>query len=201
MTPSDSTARPPAEFQLPALYPRSPPREPVDRAGPQAFPLCSLPACCHLHPGSLDGFASPTPPPPIPAFARRPEARRLHSQLSQLCPLGLRGRGSSVIYWCCGLQVCLRPLAAYDPTSRWSLRGRYVGPARRDQLPGHARTQTTRVRRGLPEAGSFHPARTEVSASQGRRPSARTPRTCTAQPGWPPCPTTWSGLPSRPSPL
>jgi hypothetical protein len=39
---------------------------------------------------------------------------------------------------------------------------------RRSQLPGHAWTQTTRVHRGLPEAGSFHPARPEASASHSR---------------------------------
>jgi hypothetical protein len=90
MAPSDSPPRRPSELRLPALYPRSSPHEPVDLAGPQALPLCPVPACCRLHPGSLDGFVSPTHPPPIPAFARRQEARRLHSQLSQLCPLGIR---------------------------------------------------------------------------------------------------------------
>src|SRR3989449_4523848 len=129
MTPSDSPARRPSEFRLPALYPRSPPPKLVDPPGSQAFSLCAVPACCRLHPGSLDGFVPPTHPPPIPAFARRLEARRLHSQLSQLCPLGLRQRGSLVVHWRCDLQVCLRPWAAYDPTSRWSLRGRSVGPA------------------------------------------------------------------------
>ena len=44
---------------------------------------------------------------------------------------------------------------------------------RRGRLPGHAWTQTTRAHRGLPEAGSFHPARTEASASLSRRRSAR----------------------------
>ena len=46
---------------------------------------------------------------------------------------------------------------------------------RRGQLPSHAWTQTTRAHRGLPEAGSFHPARTEASASHSRRRSARRP--------------------------
>ena len=45
---------------------------------------------------------------------------------------------------------------------------------RRGQLPSHAWTQTTRAHRGLPEAGSFHPARTEASASLYRPRTART---------------------------
>ena len=39
---------------------------------------------------------------------------------------------------------------------------------RRGWLPGHAWTQTTRAHRGLPEAGSFHPARPKASASHSR---------------------------------
>jgi hypothetical protein len=177
MTPSDSLARRPAEFRLPALYPRSPPPTLVDLPGSQAFSLCAVPACCRLHPVSLDGFLSPTHPPPILAFAQRrrgsatplPALAAISAGYTLTGPIGrlrlLRPAGLSPSLG------CVRPHLAVEPSRT------FVGPARRDQLPDHARTQTTRASRGIPEAGSFHPASTEVLASHGRRRSARTRRT------------------------
>src|SRR5262249_7688412 len=84
IAPSDSPPKFSSELRLSALYPRLPPREMADSVGSQALPLCSFPACCRLGPGSLDNFLSPTDPLSISAFARRLQARRLQSQLSQL---------------------------------------------------------------------------------------------------------------------
>ena len=47
---------------------------------------------------------------------------------------------------------------------------------RRGQLPSRAWTQTARAYRGTPEAGSFHPASTEVLASRSRPRTARRSR-------------------------
>jgi hypothetical protein len=54
---------------------------------------------------------------------------------------------------------CVRPHLPAEPSRT------FVGPLRYSQLPSCTGTQTTRVNRGTPEAGSFHPARVEASAS------------------------------------
>jgi len=124
IAPSDSPFECSSELRLSALYLRLPPREMAGSMGSQALPLCSFPACCRLRPGSLDSFISPTDPLSMSAFARRLQARRLQSQLSQLWLLGIRWRGSQYVHFRCGPQACFRSLAAYNPAFQRSLRER-----------------------------------------------------------------------------
>ena len=55
MAASDYSPRHPSEYRLPALYPRSPPHETVDLAGPQALPLCSVLHAAAFTPGVSTG--------------------------------------------------------------------------------------------------------------------------------------------------